>query len=152
MSKIVLASGNAGKLREFSALFDTHFAEQNIELIPQTQLNVIEAEETGLSFVENAILKARMPALPPVCRHWPMIPVLKLMPCRARPEFTAPAMPLRMMALARATVPIMPSCWRRLKTCLKRSVQPVSSAYWCICVMPPTQHHRYSRAAGKAVF
>jgi XTP/dITP diphosphohydrolase len=59
MNKIVLASGNAGKLREFSALFDTHFAGLNIELIPQTQLNVTEAEETGLSFVENAILKAR---------------------------------------------------------------------------------------------
>ena len=59
MSKIVLASGNAGKLREFNQLFATHFAEQNIELIPQTELEVTEAEETGLSFVENAILKAR---------------------------------------------------------------------------------------------
>lgn len=59
MKKIVLASGNAGKLREFSALFSQHFADQQIELIPQNQLNVEEAEETGLSFVENAILKAR---------------------------------------------------------------------------------------------
>lgn len=59
MKKIVLASGNAGKLREFSALFSEHFADQQIELIPQNQLSVEEAEETGLSFVENAILKAR---------------------------------------------------------------------------------------------
>lgn len=57
--KIVLASGNAGKLREFRALFDTHFAQQNIEMLPQTELGVTEAEETGLSFVENAIIKAR---------------------------------------------------------------------------------------------
>ncbi len=57
--KIVLASGNAGKLREFRALFDTHFAQQQIEMLPQTELGVTEAEETGLSFVENAIIKAR---------------------------------------------------------------------------------------------
>ncbi len=57
--KIVLASGNAGKLREFRALFDTHFAQQQIEMLPQTELSVTEAEETGLSFVENAIIKAR---------------------------------------------------------------------------------------------
>lgn len=57
--KIVLASGNAEKLREFRALFDTHFAQQQIEMLPQTELGVTEAEETGLSFVENAIIKAR---------------------------------------------------------------------------------------------
>ena len=57
--KIVLASGNAGKLREFSQLFDTHFADRNIELVPQGELGVSDADETGLSFVENAILKAR---------------------------------------------------------------------------------------------
>ncbi|MFT4530695.1 MAG: XTP/dITP diphosphohydrolase [Gammaproteobacteria bacterium] len=58
-TKIVLASGNAGKLREFSAMFAQHFADANVELIPQTTLGVDDAEETGLSFVENAILKAR---------------------------------------------------------------------------------------------
>ena len=59
MNNIVLASGNAGKLREFSSLFDQHFAELNIQLLKQSELNVVEAEETGLSFVENALLKAR---------------------------------------------------------------------------------------------
>tara|TARA_R110001583_G_scaffold81506_3_gene217384 strand:- start:3288 stop:3896 length:609 start_codon:yes stop_codon:yes gene_type:complete len=58
-TKIVLASGNVGKLREFSAMFTQHFANANVELIPQTTLGVDDAEETGLSFVENAILKAR---------------------------------------------------------------------------------------------
>lgn len=57
--KIVLASNNAGKLREFRGLFEQHFAEQAIELIPQAELGVADADETGLSFVENAILKAR---------------------------------------------------------------------------------------------
>ena len=59
MTRIVLASGNKGKLREFSSMFDTHFADAGVELVPQTELNVTDADETGLSFVENAIIKAR---------------------------------------------------------------------------------------------
>lgn len=59
MTKIVLASGNKGKLKEFNQLFVKHFTEQNIELISQAELNVNEADENGLSFVENAIIKAR---------------------------------------------------------------------------------------------
>ena len=59
MTEIVLASGNQGKLREFTTLFATHFAGQNVHVIPQTELGVSDADETGLSFVENAILKAR---------------------------------------------------------------------------------------------
>jgi len=55
MSKIVLASGNKGKLREFAQLL----APLNIDIVPQSEFNVVEAEETGLSFVENAIIKAR---------------------------------------------------------------------------------------------
>ncbi|MEA3278481.1 MAG: RdgB/HAM1 family non-canonical purine NTP pyrophosphatase [Pseudomonadota bacterium] len=52
---IVLASNNAGKVREISELLAT----ERIHIIPQGELGVPEAEETGLSFVENAILKAR---------------------------------------------------------------------------------------------
>jgi XTP/dITP diphosphohydrolase len=52
---IVLASNNAGKVREINALL----REQEIRVIPQGQLDVPEIEETGLSFIENAILKAR---------------------------------------------------------------------------------------------
>ena len=66
MSKLVLASGNAGKLRELSALLD----DLGYELLPQSDFNAPEAEETGATFVENAIIKARnaaehtgMPAL-----------------------------------------------------------------------------------------
>jgi XTP/dITP diphosphohydrolase len=52
---IVLASGNAGKLAELRAML----AGTGVELVPQTELGVGDAEETGLTFVENAILKAR---------------------------------------------------------------------------------------------
>lgn len=55
MNKIVLASGNKGKLREFAELF----APLDIEVVPQSDFDVPEAEETGLTFVENAIIKAR---------------------------------------------------------------------------------------------
>jgi len=53
--QIVLASNNAGKLAELNSLFLTY----NVEVISQSLLGVSEAEETGLSFIENAILKAR---------------------------------------------------------------------------------------------
>jgi XTP/dITP diphosphohydrolase len=55
IEKLVLASGNQGKLREFSQLLSN----KNIQVIPQNAFDTIEAEETGLSFIENAIIKAR---------------------------------------------------------------------------------------------
>ncbi len=55
MKKIVLASGNKGKVREFNQLLTG----LNLEVVPQTEFDVPEIEETGLTFVENAILKAR---------------------------------------------------------------------------------------------
>jgi XTP/dITP diphosphohydrolase len=53
--RIVLASNNAGKVREFNQLL----AGSEFEVLPQSGFGVEEAEETGLTFVENAILKAR---------------------------------------------------------------------------------------------
>jgi XTP/dITP diphosphohydrolase len=55
MDTIVLASGNQGKLKELQHIL----APVNIRVVLQQQLDVPEAEETGLSFVENAIIKAR---------------------------------------------------------------------------------------------
>ena len=52
---IVLASNNAGKVREINQLLDG----TGIRVVPQGDFGVPEAEETGLTFVENAILKAR---------------------------------------------------------------------------------------------
>ncbi|GGQ09700.1 RdgB/HAM1 family non-canonical purine NTP pyrophosphatase [Shewanella litoralis] len=52
---IVLASGNKGKLAEFAQMFTTY----GIEMLPQNQFNVPDVAETGTTFVENAIIKAR---------------------------------------------------------------------------------------------
>lgn len=52
---VVLASNNAGKLREFRAMFEA----LGIDVRPQSEFDIPEVEETGLSFVENSILKAR---------------------------------------------------------------------------------------------
>lgn len=53
-SQLVLASGNAGKLAELQAMLGNE-----VEVIPQSRFVQEEVEETGLTFVENAILKAR---------------------------------------------------------------------------------------------
>ena len=51
----VLASNNTGKLREFEQLF----SKLGLEVLPQAQFGVEDADETGLSFIENALIKAR---------------------------------------------------------------------------------------------
>ena len=55
LGRVVLASSNAGKLAEFSQLL----AGLGIEFVSQASLGVDDAEETGRSFVENALIKAR---------------------------------------------------------------------------------------------
>ncbi len=55
MSKIVLATGNPGKVKELAGLLSEH----NITIVPQSDFNVTDVEETGTTFVENAIIKAR---------------------------------------------------------------------------------------------
>lgn len=53
--KLVLASGNKGKLKEFGQVL----APLGFEVVPQSEFNVTEVDETGLTFIENALLKAR---------------------------------------------------------------------------------------------
>ncbi len=55
MKKLVVASSNPGKLRELSQLFDG----LDYQLYPQSEFGVVEVPETGTTFVENAIIKAR---------------------------------------------------------------------------------------------
>ena len=55
MSRVVLATNNAGKVRELNAML----AGSGLEIVAQSALKVAEIEETGLSFTENALLKAR---------------------------------------------------------------------------------------------
>ena len=54
----VIASSNRGKLREFSELL----GDSGIEFVTQGEMGVSDADETGLTFVENALLKARKAA------------------------------------------------------------------------------------------
>ena len=53
--QVVLASGNPGKLRELQAIL----VKKDIHLVPQSDFKVSDVAETGLSFVENALIKAR---------------------------------------------------------------------------------------------
>jgi XTP/dITP diphosphohydrolase len=55
MQKVVLATGNPGKVRELADLL----ADFGLNVVAQTDLGVGSVEETGLTFIENAILKAR---------------------------------------------------------------------------------------------
>ncbi|MEM7589386.1 MAG: RdgB/HAM1 family non-canonical purine NTP pyrophosphatase [Myxococcota bacterium] len=54
-TRLVIASGNSGKFRELRSLL----ADLNVELVPRSKWNLPSPAETGLTFVENAILKAR---------------------------------------------------------------------------------------------
>jgi len=55
MTTIVLATGNKGKVKELSHLLAKH----KLNIVPQSDFNVADVEETGTTFVENAIIKAR---------------------------------------------------------------------------------------------
>ena len=55
MKRIVLASSNKGKLEEFKSILEL----PGTDLIAQSEFNVLDAEETGCTFVENALIKAR---------------------------------------------------------------------------------------------
>jgi XTP/dITP diphosphohydrolase len=58
MKQIVLASNNPGKVREINELLES----SDLKVVSQSQLGAPDVEETGLTFVENAILKARSTA------------------------------------------------------------------------------------------
>ena len=58
MTRLVLASGNRGKVSELAAIL----ADFAVEVVAQTELGVVPVEETGTTFTENALLKARAAA------------------------------------------------------------------------------------------
>lgn len=58
LEKIILASNNAGKIRELTTLLQPF----NMQVIPQSEFNTQDIEEPGLTFIENAIIKARYAA------------------------------------------------------------------------------------------
>jgi len=55
ISRLILASGNEGKLREFRRLLEP----RGMEVIPQAELDIAEADEPHATFIENALAKAR---------------------------------------------------------------------------------------------
>ena len=55
MKTIVMASGNAGKIREIDELL----ADLDVDIVPQSKFGVADADETGTTFEENAIIKER---------------------------------------------------------------------------------------------
>ena len=57
--KIVLATSNPGKVREFNRLLEG----SNIEILLQSEFNVVSPEETGTTFFENALIKAKTVSL-----------------------------------------------------------------------------------------
>jgi XTP/dITP diphosphohydrolase len=59
IQKLVIASGNAGKLAEIQALL----APLNVEVLPQSDFNVSEPPEPHMTFIENALAKARHASL-----------------------------------------------------------------------------------------
>jgi len=58
MKKIILATGNEGKVRELNAMLRGHY-----NVISQSDMQVKEAPETGTTFIENALIKARNASL-----------------------------------------------------------------------------------------
>ncbi|MCV2884809.1 XTP/dITP diphosphatase [Aestuariibacter sp. AA17] len=55
LDKVVLATGNQGKVKELAQMLGA----MNVDVVPQSQFNVPDVPETGTTFVENAIIKAR---------------------------------------------------------------------------------------------
>ena len=88
-ARLVLASNNAGKLREFRRLL----APLGIEVMAQAQLGIAEAEEPHRTFVENALAKARHASALRGCRRWPTIPASASTRSAARPACRPRAMP-----------------------------------------------------------
>ena len=55
MKKVLLASNNPGKIREIRSIL----AEHDLAVLPQSEFGISDADETGLTFIENALIKAR---------------------------------------------------------------------------------------------
>lgn len=142
MQNVVLATGNAGKVRELAGLL----ADFGLDVVAQTALGVDSAEETGLTFIENAILKARHAAretgLPAIADD----SGLAVDALGGAPGIYS----ARYAGEDAATGRIWTSCWRRWTTCRTSSVRPASTAYWCICATPTTRRRWCATAAGRA--
>lgn len=140
MKQIVLASGNKGKLKEFAEMFNAF----NIEVLPQNQFDVPEVAETGTTFVENAIIKAR---------HAAEITGLPAIADDSGLEVDAldgaPGIYSARYSGANATAE---GNYNKLLGAIEQRLPPelpVSSVYLCICVMPRIRLPSSARPPGK---
>lgn len=142
MQKVVLATGNAGKVRELASLL----SDFGLDIVAQTDLGVDSAEETGLTFIENAILKARHAAkvtgLPAIADDSGLaVDVLGGAPgiysARYSGEDATDQKNLQKLL-------------ETLKTYRTTNVRRVSTAYWYICVTRKIPLRWCATAAGRA--
>ena len=70
MNKIVIASGNAGKLREIARILEP----LNMNAVQQSDFDVPECPEPYVTFIENCLAKARHASAHSACLRWPTIP------------------------------------------------------------------------------
>ena len=119
IDKIVLASSNAGKVREINKLF----AGCGIEVVPQSDFTVPDVPETGTTFVENAIIKARHAA---ECTGLPAIADDSGIEVDALqgPGYGPHVLPVK----TPATVITTTRCWRNSRVLPKPNARRVTSA------------------------
>lgn len=122
MSKLVLATGNQGKVKEMASLL----ADFGFDVVAQSDYNVSSVAETGTTFIENAIIKARHAAketgLPAIADD----SGLEVDYLKGAPGSTLPALQA-LMPLMKKTCRSYLKKWKALRM---SSVPPASTAYW----------------------
>ena len=140
--RLVLATGNAGKLQELRELL----APPAFEVLPQSQFTAASAEETGLTFVENAILKARHAAkasgLPAIADD----SGLEVDALRARLASTR----LAMLASTRAMKKTCASCSMFFTASRLRNAPRATNARWCSCARRSIRRRWSVKRVGRA--
>ena len=139
----VLASNNKGKLAEFKRLF----AEANLDvtIVPQGQLNIDDAIEDGLSFVENAIIKARHASrLSGLLMTQDCACLYSVMP----PASTRRAMLASTVTMTKTTPSSLLTCNHYARPSLTHRLRVCSFACWLWCVMQMTRYPLLLKAYG----
>jgi XTP/dITP diphosphohydrolase len=140
MQKVVLATGNAGKVRELASLLEDF----GLDIVAQTELGVDSAEETGLTFIENAILKARHAAqitgLPAIADD----SGLAVDALGGAPGIYS----ARYSGVDATDQQNLEKLLDALRTCRTTSVRRSSTACWSICAMPKIPRRWCATAAG----
>lgn len=143
MQKVVLATGNAGKVRELASLL----SDFGLDVVAQTDLGVDSAEETGLTFIENAILKARHAAqitgLPAIADD----SGLAVNALGGAPGIYS----ARYSGEDATDQQNLENCSTPCRMFLMTSARHNSTACWCICAMQTIQHLWFATDAGRAL-